>query len=174
MEKFFIPPDPDVQGHGDREWTLTLTVPEPPAALSFIIGLIKKQDNEFANTTAEPLKFSQSSILCINPADNCISMKLSVLLNKNFQFLKSSYLMYCLGRAELGHFFLNLPIWANFVDPTDLSLYYYYLLLLPTTLEQTSSIGWTQPHPQPQPGLAKQHWLRLRLRLRPSLLDWAG
>ena len=25
--------------------------------------------------------------------------------------------------------FLNLPIWANFVDPTDLSLY----LLLPTT-----------------------------------------
>ena len=61
--------------------------------------------------------------------------------------------------------FLNLPIWANFVDPTDLS---------PTTLDQTSSIGWTQPHPQPQPGLAKQHWLRLRLRLRPSLLDWAG
>ncbi len=27
--------------------------------------------------------------------------------------------------------FLNLPIWANFVDPTDLSLYYY--LLIPTT-----------------------------------------
>ena len=30
---------------------------------------------------------------------------------------------------------------------------------LPTTLEQTSSIGWTQPHPQPhpqpQPGLSK-------------------
>ena len=23
--------------------------------------------------------------------------------------------------------FLNLPIWKNFVDPTDLSLYYYYL-----------------------------------------------
>ena len=60
--------------------------------------------------------------------------------------------------------FLNLPIWANFVDPTDLSLTY----CLPTTLEQTSFIGWTQPHPQPQPGLAKQHWLR------PSLLDWAG
>ena len=68
--------------------------------------------------------------------------------------------------------FLNLPIWANFVDPTDLSL--YLLLLLLPTLDQTSSIGWTQPHPQPQPGLAKQHWLRLRLRLRPSLLDWAG
>ena len=49
--------------------------------------------------------------------------------------------------------FLNLPIWANFVDPTDLSP---YLLLLPTTtsLEQTSSIGWTQPHPQPQPSHA--------------------
>ena len=26
--------------------------------------------------------------------------------------------------------FLNLPIWANFVDPTDLSLYYLLLLLL--------------------------------------------
>ena len=65
--------------------------------------------------------------------------------------------------------FLNLPIWANFVDPTDFSL---YLLVLLPTLDQTSSIEWTQPHPQPQPGLAKQHWLRLKLR--PSLLDWAG
>ena len=46
--------------------------------------------------------------------------------------------------------FLNLPIWANFVDPTDLSLYYYYLL----PLDQTSSIGWTQPQPQPQPSHA--------------------
>ena len=53
--------------------------------------------------------------------------------------------------------FLNLPIWANFVDPTDLSLTYY---LLP--LDQTSSIEWTQPQPQPQPGLATQHWLGLR------------
>ena len=53
--------------------------------------------------------------------------------------------------------FLNLPIWANFVDPTDLSLYYYVLPTTTTTLEQTSSIGWTQPHPQPQPGLATQH-----------------
>ena len=41
-----------------------------------------------------------------------------------------------------------MPVWANFVAPSDLSLYYY----LPTTsLEQTSFIGWTQPHPQPQP-----------------------
>ena len=27
---------------------------------------------------------------------------------------------------EVRMAFLNLPIWANFVDPTDLSLYYYY------------------------------------------------
>ena len=31
------------------------------------------------------------------------------------------------GVSSVGlHQFLNLPIWANFVDPTDLSLYYYY------------------------------------------------
>ena len=41
-----------------------------------------------------------------------------------------------------------------------------------TTLEQTSSIGWTTPCPQPQLGLAKKHWLRLRLRQRPSLVQW--
>ena len=29
-------------------------------------------------------------------------------------------------RGDLSLTFLNLPIWANFVDPTDLSLYYYY------------------------------------------------
>ena len=41
--------------------------------------------------------------------------------------------------------FLNLPIWVNLIDPTDLSL----PTILPTsTLDQTSSIGWTQPHPQ--------------------------
>ena len=49
---------------------------------------------------------------------------------------------------------------------------YLLLLLLLPTLDQTSSIGWTQPHPQPQPGLAKQYWLRLRLRQRPSLVQW--
>ena len=76
------------------------------------------------------------------------------------------------GRLTSLTIFLNLPIWANFVDPTDLSP--TYLPTTTTTLDKTSSIGWTQPHPQPQPGLAKQHWLRLRLRLRPSLLDWAG
>ena len=30
--------------------------------------------------------------------------------------------------------FLNLPIWANFVDPIDLSLYYYYQPLDQPTL----------------------------------------
>ena len=70
-------------------------------------------------------------------------------------------------RSHISIGFLNLPIWANFNDPTDLSLPTY---LLPTTLDQTSSIRLTQPQPQPLPksGLAKQHWLR------PSLLDWAG
>ena len=80
------------------------------------------------------------------------------------------------SKCVLNHFkwpetmqcFLNLPIWANFVDPTDLSL---YLLLLPT-LDQTSSIRCTQPHPQPQPGLDKQHWLRLRALYR--VLGWKG
>ena len=33
----------------------------------------------------------------------------------------------------LGEIFLNLPIWANFIDPTDLSQYYYV-----PTLDQTS------------------------------------
>ena len=42
--------------------------------------------------------------------------------------------------SQLGS--INLPIWANFVDPLHLSLYDH--------LEQSSSIGWTQPHPQPQ------------------------
>ena len=39
--------------------------------------------------------------------------------------------------------FLNLPIWANFVDPTDLSLYY---LLLPTFRPANIIL---QPQPQP-------------------------
>ena len=73
----------------------------------------------------------------------------------------------------MNPYFLNLPIWANFVDLISLQIC-PYLLPTTTTLDQTSSIGWTQPQPQPQPGLAKQHMLRLRLRLRPSLLDWAG
>ena len=72
------------------------------------------------------------------------------------EFFWKSFFSNLLGQ---GIPFLNLPIWAIFVDPTDLSLY----LLLPT-LDQTNSTGWTQPHPHPQPGLAKQHWLTLRLR----------
>ena len=86
------------------------------------------------------------------------------LLNANTQYqvniIHQGTILLCLQPSH--HMFLNLPIWANFVDPTEMSLYLY--------LDQTSSIGWTQPHPQPQTGLAKQHWLRLR----PSLLDWAG
>ena len=49
------------------------------------------------------------------------------------EFLKNMYV------------FLNLPIWANFVDLTDLSL---YLLLLPTTFRPANII--LQPQPQPQ------------------------
>ena len=50
-----------------------------------------------------------------------------------------------------GNTFLNLPIWANFFDPTDLSLY-YLLLLLPIfrpnqfyRMDSTSSSTSTRP-----------------------------
>ena len=43
--------------------------------------------------------------------------------------------------------FLNLPVWANFYDLTDLSTYQYQY-----DFRQTSYFGLTQPKPQPQPG----------------------
>ena len=49
--------------------------------------------------------------------------------------------------------FLNLPIWANFVDLTDLSLY------LPTTTYFRPANIILQPQ-QPQPRLDKQRGLR--------------
>ena len=48
--------------------------------------------------------------------------------------------------------FLNLPIWANFVDPTDLSL---YLPTTTTTYFRPANII-LQPQPQPQPQPAEQ------------------
>ena len=44
--------------------------------------------------------------------------------------------------------FLNLPVWANFYDLTDLSTYDDD----DDDFRQTSYIGLTQPKPQPKPG----------------------
>ena len=79
--------------------------------------------------------------------------------------------------------FLNLPIWANFVDPTDLSLYlptYYYYHFRPNQfyrMDSTSSSTSTRPSQaalveaevevEAQP--TRLGRLRLRLRLRHSL-----
>ena len=45
--------------------------------------------------------------------------------------------------------FLNLPVWANFYDLTDLSTYDDDD---DDDFRQTSYIGLTQPKPQPKPG----------------------
>ena len=45
--------------------------------------------------------------------------------------------------------FLNLPVWANFYDLTDLSTYQYQYQY---DFRQTSYFGLTQPKPQPKPG----------------------
>ena len=47
----------------------------------------------------------------------------------------------------IGSVFLNLPVWANFYDLTDLSTYDD-----DDDFRQTSYIGLTQPKPQPKPG----------------------
>ena len=76
-------------------------------------------------------------------------------------------------------FFLNLPIWANFVDPTDLSLYYYdhFRPNQFYRMDSTSSSTSTRPSQaalveaevevEAQP--TRLGRLRLRLRLRHSL-----
>ena len=44
--------------------------------------------------------------------------------------MQSLFILCDLSPYQLQLFFLNLPIWVNFVDPIDLSLYYYLLLHL--------------------------------------------
>ena len=75
----------------------------------------------------------------------------------------------------LSTWFLNLPLWANFYNYTDLSH-------STTTFRPTNPIGW--PQPQPSTRLAQQHRLRrveakveARVeagwgKLRPSQLSW--
>ena len=49
-------------------------------------------------------------------------------------FVKLKVSSVSVSRLNVFMVFLNLPLWANFVDLTDLSLYYYYLPLDQPTL----------------------------------------
>ena len=73
--------------------------------------------------------------------------------------------------------FLNLPIWANFVDPTDLSLYYYhhfrpnqfYNMDSTSTSSRLSQAALVEAEVEVQAQPTRLGRLRLRMRLRHSV-----
>ena len=115
----------------------------------------------------------------------------NVLFNWSYEINWKSFVMHFLlflsNRLNpcvtlIGNFYLlNLPLWANFYNYTDLS-HTTSTSTTTTTFRPTNPIGW--PQPQPSTRLAQQHRLR-RVeakveaeveagwgKLRPSQLSW--